>query len=77
MKRLMFLFVLIFSVLSVNAETGVIKGTIVDKENGKALVGANLVIDGTGYTATSNKEGNFIITGIPEGQLVSQGGAYF
>ena len=68
MKRLLFLFLSIFSVLQLSAEVGIIKGIITDKENNKPLVGANLILDGTGYAATSDKSGSFIIKGVPEGK---------
>lgn len=68
MKKIMVLLLLIFSALQVNAKVGIIKGTITDKQNNKPLIGANLILDRTGYATTSDKSGNFIIRGIPEGQ---------
>jgi len=67
MKKIMALLLIIFSTLQVSAEVGIIKGTITDKKN-KPLIGANLILEGTGYAAISDKSGSFIIKGIPEGQ---------
>lgn len=45
---------------------GTISGTIVDKQNGEALIGANIFLEGTTLGAASDIEGNFTIK-VPTG----------
>ena len=47
--------------------TGAIGGTIVDKQNGEALIGANIFLEGTTLGAASDLDGNFEIRGVPVG----------
>lgn len=69
MKKLITLFlVMTFSMISLIAQTGTIKGTVSDKETNQPLVGANLFISHTSYYGTTNKSGEFIIEGIPQGK---------
>ncbi|HET56629.1 MAG TPA: TonB-dependent receptor [Ignavibacteria bacterium] len=69
MKKLITLFlVMMFSMISLIAQTGTIKGTVSDKETNQPLVGANLFISHTSYYGTTNKSGEFIIEGIPQGR---------
>ena len=69
MKKLITLFlVMMFSMISLIAQTGTIKGTVSDKETNQPLVGANLFISHTSYYGTTNKSGEFIIEGIPQGK---------
>ena len=44
-----------------------INGTVLDKDNGSPLVGANVMIEGTTFGAATDSKGRFIISGIPEG----------
>jgi len=69
MKKFMILVSAItLSMISLIAQTGTIKGTVSDKETNQPLVGANLFISHTSYYGTTNKSGEFIIEGIPQGK---------
>jgi len=53
---------------SINAQdSGTITGTIVDKQNGEALIGANIFVEGTTTGAASDVEGNFRIPNMQPG----------
>ncbi|MCH8304545.1 MAG: TonB-dependent receptor [Candidatus Marinimicrobia bacterium] len=60
-------------VLSLSAEftkagtTGKIKGNVTDSDTGEPLVGANVVLVGSGLGAATDNEGNFFILNIPPG----------
>lgn len=56
------------STTCVNAQTGVIKGTVKD-ENGEALIGATVIIEGTTKGAVTDFDGNFRIENISYGKL--------
>lgn len=47
--------------------TGKIRGKVVDKESGEPLFGANVVILGTTMGASTDIDGNYIITNVPVG----------
>jgi len=49
------------------AQTGSIKGKVLDKNSEDALIGANLIIQGTSLGAATDIDGNFIIRSIPSG----------
>ena len=62
------LFALIFlSFSGLQAQTGSISGTIVDKQNGESLIGANILIKGTSVGAASDLEGKFTIKNVSPG----------
>ena len=60
-------------VLSLSAEfteagtTGKIKGNVTDSDTGEPLVGANVVLVGSGLGAATDNEGNFFILNVPPG----------
>jgi hypothetical protein len=63
---------LIFSILSLLslslfAQTGTIKGTIKDAATQEAIIGANVVIEGTTIGASTDVDGNFIIQKVVAG----------
>ncbi len=49
------------------AQKGTISGTIVDGENGEALIGANVFLENTTLGAATDLDGRYIILNIPEG----------
>lgn len=50
------------------AQKGTISGTIVDGENGEALIGANVYLENTSLGAATDLEGRYVILNIPEGE---------
>jgi outer membrane receptor protein involved in Fe transport len=68
LKRVLILSLMVLlPVLAFSATTGKIIGTVVDKETGEALPGANVTIEGTNLGAAANVQGGFIILNIPPG----------
>jgi len=69
MRKVILLVVLVFGLSSLvfAGVTGKIEGFITDSQNGQALVGVNVVIQGTSYGAASDAEGYFVILNIPAG----------
>lgn len=65
--RLFLLFLFIFTVHLVQAQTGSIRGSIVDKLNNKPVPFANVIISGTTNGATSDEKGQFEIRDVPSG----------
>lgn len=47
--------------------TGKIKGKATDKESGEALIGANVTVEGTGYGAATDANGEYLILNVPAG----------
>ncbi len=47
------------------SRSGSLAGTILDKESGEPLAGANIIVKGTSIGAASNEEGNFQLQNIP------------
>jgi outer membrane receptor for ferrienterochelin and colicin len=50
------------------AQSGTIKGIVIDETNGESLPGANIIIKGTSIGAASNIDGEFIIPYVPAGK---------
>ncbi len=69
-KTFTFFVALLFLSLSTQifAQSGSIKGQVFDKESNNALMGANIMIDGSTLGTASDLDGNFILRNIPEGQ---------
>lgn len=65
------IFILLLTIVSVSllwsGTTGKIAGTITDKANGEAIVGANVVVLGTSLGATTDVNGDYTILFIPPG----------
>ena len=66
-KKTIFLFVFIIFISEIIAQTGSLKGKITDAETGEELIGASVVIEGTGTGASSDLDGNYRITNIQSG----------
>lgn len=58
-------FLIIFSV--VFAQTGTIKGKILDSKTNEPLIGASVLVEGTTNGAAADLDGNFIIRNMPTG----------
>jgi hypothetical protein len=48
-----------------------ISGVVTDIQNGQALAGANVIVDGTDMGAASDNEGNFSIEGVEPGSSIT------
>ncbi|MBN1543174.1 TonB-dependent receptor [candidate division KSB1 bacterium] len=55
--------------------TGKIAGTVIDKNTGEALIGTNIIIEGTNLGAMSDSDGEYFILRVPPG-LVSIKASY-
>ncbi len=73
MKYFVTLFVLTllaFSTLLIAGTTGKISGTVKDAQTGEIMIGANVVIVGTTYGASTDINGSFFILNIPPGEYI-------
>ncbi|MCK6606567.1 MAG: TonB-dependent receptor [Ignavibacteriaceae bacterium] len=71
MKKILSLTVFILTVLvcGINAQTtGIISGTVLDKSNNDVLIGANVVVPGTDFGASTDLDGKFVIKGLTPGK---------
>ena len=59
--------------LAVAFAQGTIRGTIADKESGEAIIFANVTLEGTSFGTTTDINGFFSLSQVPEGkyQIVS------
>ena len=60
-------FFLVTTLLASLAQTGSIKGTIVDGATGEPLIGASVLVEGTTSGAAADLDGNFVINGLTTG----------
>ncbi len=68
MKRfLLLIFLIIVQTTFLTAQTGKIAGLITDATTGEALIGANVIIEGTTQGAASNIDGYYAILNVPPG----------
>lgn len=60
---------LLFFVLTpvIYAQTGTIKGTIIDSKTNEPLIGASVLVEGTNHGAAADLDGNFVIQNVPAG----------
>ena len=69
MKHIIFsLFIFLIS-FSLSAQTGQVKGNISDINNNEAIPFANILVVGTQIGSVSDLDGNFVLTGLPNGYL--------
>ncbi len=69
MKRnLLIMCLLAFSSFAI-AQTGTIKGRIIDQDTNESLIGANAIINGTTQGATTDFDGYFTINNVPTGSI--------
>lgn len=50
------------------AQSGSVRGRILEESTGEAAIGANVLVDGTSIGATTNLNGEFTIGGVPTGK---------
>ncbi len=67
-KRLVLLSLLLAFTTVVFAQTGAIKGFVMDKDNGEPCMFANVSVIGTGFGAATDVNGYFSIPKIPDGE---------
>lgn len=65
-KRILSIVFICFSYLC-NAQTGTVRGVIIDDITGEALIGATAVIDGTTTGSATDFEGSYTIAGLEPG----------
>ena len=68
MQRILTLVFSLFITTAAFAQIGTIKGNIKDAASGEAIIGANVVIEGTTQGASTDIEGNFEITKVKAGK---------
>lgn len=66
--RILFCLMVSSSALAFAGNTGKIAGIVKDSQTGEALVGANVVIEGTTQGAATNLDGYYVILNIPPGK---------
>ncbi|MBI9060179.1 MAG: TonB-dependent receptor [Labilibaculum sp.] len=66
--KILILFIMFFSNIIEAGTTGKIKGKIVDNKTGEALIGVNVLLDGTTLGAATDIDGFYIILNIPPGK---------
>ncbi|MTI33231.1 TonB-dependent receptor [Xanthovirga aplysinae] len=68
MKKFLLIFTLSIFTLAAQAQTGSVKGRILDTDTGEGLFGASVAIKGTTLGAMSDFDGNFIIEKVEAGK---------
>lgn len=68
LRRLILFIILLIPALVFGGITGKIAGTVMDKETGAPLAGANVVIQGSGLGAACDLNGYFNILNVPPGK---------
>lgn len=66
--RITALFLLLLSVLLKAGTTGKISGQVSDAQTGEALIGVNIVVEGSSLGASTDEDGFFVIINIPPGK---------
>ena len=59
--------VFVFFTTLIAGTTGKVVGTVKDADTGEGLIGANLVLEGTGLGASTDEDGYFVIINVPPG----------
>jgi hypothetical protein len=60
----------LFTSILAYSQTGTIRGNIYDADSGEPIIYCNIILDGTSYGGTTDLNGFFAITGVPEGDYV-------
>ena len=68
MQKICFLALLSFFSFQALSQ-GTITGTVKDVKTGEAIIGANVVIQGTTIGSATDVEGNFLINNVKEGNV--------
>ena len=67
-KYLLFGLIILLTNLNLLAQSGKIVGTITDEKTGEALIGVNVIVEGTMYGAATDVDGYYSILSIPPSQ---------
>ncbi|HCY78030.1 MAG TPA: TonB-dependent receptor [Ignavibacteriales bacterium] len=69
MRKLLLFSILALNIFSIHifAQVGKISGTVRDASNNEALIGANVLIEGTNIGAATNVDGSFVILNVSPG----------
>ena len=67
-KYILIIFLSVFSFISANSQTGIIKGVVVDSTMNETIVGAQIFIEEKQMGAYSDLDGSFKIAGLPSGK---------
>jgi outer membrane receptor protein involved in Fe transport len=65
MKRALLLSIILISSWYSQAQTGTIRGTIIDDATGEPMIGANVIVPGQGMGAISDLDGSFSLVAAP------------
>ena len=68
-RGMKFLLVALVLPMMVQAQTGIVSGTVTDSESGDVLAGANVVIEGTTLGAAADADGNYSISNVAAGTV--------
>jgi outer membrane receptor protein involved in Fe transport len=68
MKRLLHIIILVFITNAVSAQTGVLKGKVIDRKTKETVIGATVSIVGTYYAVPTDVNGNYTINNIKPGE---------
>ena len=63
-KHLLVIVTFVFALTSALAQSGTVKGRLLDSENGEGIFGATIFVQGTSKGAISDVDGNFNISGL-------------
>lgn len=66
-RKLFFALLMLLVPALLYAQSGKLRGTIVDKATGESLIGANVIIEGTNLGASTDLNGEYIILNVPPG----------
>ncbi len=62
------IFLLVLITVPLLAQTGKIAGTVVDAQTGEAVIGCNIIVEGTSMGAAADINGKYQITNVPVGK---------
>ncbi|NWF66426.1 MAG: carboxypeptidase-like regulatory domain-containing protein, partial [Campylobacterales bacterium] len=66
--KIIVIFITLITLQNLSAQTkGSITGTVIDKSTGEALIGANVILQGTKQGASTDIEGKFRINSVEPG----------
>src|SRR3546814_7238816 len=67
LNRIAIVAILVFAVNSLFAQTGTLKGKVIDRNNSETIIGGNITIQGTTQGTTTDENGFFEFTNLPVG----------